>query len=364
MDRFSSKHFVFLMMGSGIISIKMYPIVFIKNCGRDSWVAVIIASALAAFYFYFAVSTMKKGCPTLGQIYRKSFGKYFGAILIILFAINIFITLIESASFQADSMHQNMMVETPNWYFLLFFVIPALYIVRKDLVAVIIIIVIGVSLITIAGIHLGLLTIQQKSFSGLFPIFSQGLNGYFFTSILKCLGLYGFMSLTFPYIPYITYKRESLLKATKIGLIIIIQMQIIAITGIFMTFSSQDAVSYYYPKLIQTHLVSYFAMLEFGELYVMLQTLGGFLMKYLIAFHALLQIMKGFNLKSRVLYISSFVITGLVFIISIYLTNTSLRLFKALDYLPWINLFNFVLIPTIAFIIYRCRLVGKAQPEN
>jgi len=351
------------MMAATVISLKIYPLVYIKYSGRDSWVALIAASALAAFYFMFAISTMKKESLSLLVVYQKAFGKYLGGVLLSFFALTIFLTLIESASLQADSMHQNMLVETPNWYFLLFFIIPALYIVRKDLVAVVIIIVIGVSLITIAGMHLGILTIQQKSFSGLFPVFQQGITTGFFISMLKCLGLYGCLSLTFPYLPYITYKREALTKAVSIGLIIIIEIEIVGVTGIFMTFSPNDAVSYYYPKLIQTHLVSYFAMLEFGELYVMLQTLGGFLMKYLLAFHALLQIMRSFKLKTRTIYISSFVMTGLVLAISMYVTLTSIRLFMVLEYLPWINLINFVLIPTVAFIVYRNKQKKALIPQ-
>ncbi len=354
MDRFSPKHFIFLMLATGIVSLKTYPVIFMKDSGRDSWVAVIAASAMIAAYYLFAIATMKRaGNPDLLQVYQTAFGKIAGGILLGLFAVTVFLTLIEAASIEADSMHQNMLVETPNWYFLLFFVLPALYVVRKDLVAVVTII--GISLIMVAGIHLGVLTTQQKDIDNLFPVFSHGVTKGFWLSALKCLGLYGSLSITLPYLPQIQYKRGSLIKCTVIGLVIIIQMQIVSITGIFMTFSPEIAESYYYPKLIQTHLVSYFAMLEFGELYVMLQILGGWLLKYLIAFHALIEIMRSFKLKTRIIYLSSFVITALVLGGAYYLTDTSIRLFSALEYLPWISLVNFILVPSAAFVVFRVR---------
>lgn len=365
MDQFSPKHFVFLMLATGIVSLKTYPVIFIEGCGRDSWVAVIVASAVIAVYFLFAVHIMKlSGNAALLQVYHEAFGKILGSVLIAFFAVTVFLTMVESACIEADSMHQNMLVETPNWYFLLFFVLPALYVVRKDLVAVMIVTIIGICLIMAAGIHLGILTTQQKNIKALFPVFENGITVGFWVSVLKCIGLYGFLSITLPYLPRVCYKRESMIKYTVIGLIIIIQMQIVSITGIFMTFSPELAESYYYPKLIQTHLVSYFAMLEFGELYVMLQILGGWLLKYLIAFHALIQIMQSFRLKARTIYISSFVITALVLGAAYYLTDTSLRLFSALEYLPWISLLNFILIPTVAFVIYwvKRKKLSK-QPE-
>ena len=361
MDKFSPKHYVFLLLATGIVSMKTYPIVFIQPAGRDSWVAVIGASILIFLAFLFMIKTLKsRPNTTLLNVYQTAVGKTFGTILIGIFMLVMLLTMVESACIEADSMHQNMMVETPSWYFLLFFTIPALYVIRKDTVAVIIITIIGIVLIMIAGIHLGILTTQQKNIMFLFPVFEKGLTGGFFTSMFKALGAYGFIGITLPYLSSVTEKRESLSKYTIIGLLIIIQMQIVSITGIFMTFSPADAESYYYPKLLQTHLVSYFEMLEFGELYVMLQILGGWLLKYVVTFHALIEILKSFDVKKHIIYILTFIITGVVTILSFLATYTSIRLFNLLYYFPWISLANFVVIPLIIFSIYRIKIKSAA----
>ncbi len=355
MDKFSPKHFIFLMMAGAIVALKTYPLVFM-DAGRDTWVAVIGSSVLIFLLFLFIVRTMKPAKDvTLLQVYETAWGKRAGRPLILLYCVCVVLALIESASIEADSMHQNMLVETPSWYFLLFFVIPTLYVVRKNLVVVVIICIVGISLIMVAGIHLGVLTTQQKHIQDLFPVLENGITSGFWASVFKSLGQYGGLMLVLPYFSMIGNKRDKLTKWAVIALIIIIQIQIVSITGVYMTFTPDIAQSYYYPKLVQTHLVSYFEMLEFGELYVMLQILGGWLMKYVVAFQALLLVLSSFKLKERALHIVAYVLTALVLAVSWYLTGTSLRLFSVLNWLPWINLGGFIVLPALTFALYRIR---------
>ncbi|WRS27804.1 endospore germination permease [Oscillospiraceae bacterium MB08-C2-2] len=364
MDRFTPKHFIFLMMATGIVSLKTYPIVFIGGAGRDSWVAVIISSILIFLYFLFAAKTMNL-VPENNflDVYQKAVGKKAAVFLLAIFFLTVLMTLVESAAIEADSMHQSILLETPEWYFILFFAIPAIYVVCKDLVAIMIITIIGISFIMVAGIHLGMLTTQQKTFQDLFPVFYDGLTVDFILSIFKSLGLYGFLTITLPYMQYISTKRISLTKYVIIGLIFIIQMQIVSITGIFMTFSPETASSYYYPKLIQTHLVSYFEILEFGELYVMLQILCGWFLKYLISYNCILILIKFFNIKKKMLHILTYAISIVVLVLSYFVTKNSIRLFNLLEYVPWISLVNFIVIPTIVFTLYRIRLKNHPQPQ-
>lgn len=360
MDKLSPKHFLFLMIAAVTVALKTYPMVFM-DAGRDTWVAVCVSSVLIFVVFVYLVATVKRTPDiTLTKIYQISCGNFLGKALIILYCVALFMTLVESASIESDSMHQNMLVETPTWYFLIFFIVPAVYVVRKNVICVAIIVIIGISLIMVAGIHLGILTMQQKEVADLFPIFKKGVTGSFWLSMLKSLGQYGFLSITLPYLSCIGYKREQLVKYTIIALLIIIQIQIVSITGIFMTFDPQTAVSYYYPKLIQTHLVSYFEMLEFGELYVMLQILGGWLMKYLVAFQGMLLILSSLGLKERALKWTAFLLSAVVLGAAWFASGTSVRLFSLLGFIPWISLVNFVVIPLIVFTLFRIRHKNSA----
>ncbi len=333
MDKFNPRHFVFLVLATGIVALKTYPLVFISDIGKDSWVAVVISSVIIALYFMFSIQTLKlvKGHDFV-TIYRIALGKPLGTIMIIFFVFTILLTLVECTTIQADGMHQNMMIETPNWYFIIFFTLTALYIIRKDLVAIILVIIICISLIMLAGIHLGIMTMKQKEFLMLLPVMQDGITKDFVIAVLKSLGMYGFITITLPYLETIDDSKISLKKYGLIALAILIQMQIVSITGIFSTFSVKQAEAYYYPKLIQTHLVSYMQIMEFGELYVMLQMLVGWMLKYLVAFYSLILIFKFFKFKNKNIVIITYIISGAVLIASVLITSTSIRLFNIINY--------------------------------
>ncbi|QGU95530.1 GerAB/ArcD/ProY family transporter [Clostridium bovifaecis] len=133
-DKLSSRHFIFIILGTSIVSYKTYPNILIRYGRRDSWISVLIASILIILYISYILKVFTKTkCYNLYEIYTSALGKTFGDILFILFAFTLFLTLVESASMEANSMHQNMILETPPWYILLFFIITTAYCVKRAL---------------------------------------------------------------------------------------------------------------------------------------------------------------------------------------------------------------------------------------
>jgi spore germination protein (amino acid permease) len=365
MDRFSPRHFAFLILATTIVSLKTYPAIYIRDGGRESWVAMIIASGLIlAFFVYVLKIISKTKCFSLYKIYTTSLGKTLGKVFIGLFIITLLITLIESAAVEANSMHTNMLLEAPIWYLLLFFIAPALYTVRKDLVAVITVTLIGIVLIFIAGINLSILTARYKHFFYLFPVFNEGIRLGFIACLLKILGLYGCVTITLPYISKVIDDKNSLVKSSIVGLILVIQMQIVSATGLLMTFQPEQLNSLSYPKLLQTQQVSYLRFLEFGELYVMLQILGGWLLKYVVTFYGLLILLKEFNLKRKTLIILSYIISAIVFVCAYFVSDNLFILFKLLHYYSYICLINLVIIPIIVFTIFSIKSKNNKAINN
>lgn len=359
MDRFSPKHFLFLILATAIVSLKTYPTIFIRDVGRDSWVGMIAASMIIFVFFTYIISIWKKhNNYSLTKIYETALGKKLGKLFIYMFIFSLFVTLVESAAAESNSMHTNMLNETPQWYLLIFFIGPALYTVRKDLVAVISVTIIGIVLIMIAGINLGILTAKYKKFQLLFPIFQNGITSGFFISTTKMLGLYGCVSISLPYLSKI-FDSKKMIKYTIIGLIILIQMQIVSVTGLIMTFGPQRVDVMNYPKLLQTQLVSYMRFLEFGELYVMLQILGGWLLKYLITFYGLLILLRELNIKRKAVIYLSYILSVLVFIFSYALSNNLFILFDFFNVYSYFCLINFVIIPLFVFILFNKKTKGS-----
>src|SRR5659263_294993 len=102
----------------------------------------------------------------------------------------------------------------------------------------------------------------------------QGSNIWFFSIT------YGVKGSKF-IIPCIYIVRQDIV-AIVIILIIVIQMVIIDVSGLIMTFTPERLVNLIYSKILQTQLVSYARFIEYGELYTLFQVIGGWMMKYIV----------------------------------------------------------------------------------
>jgi spore germination protein (amino acid permease) len=348
-------------MGASIVSMKTYPTIFTRNGLRDSWIAVIIATVLFVAYFMFILYTCRKfKCQNFYELYCEAVGKPLGTLATVFFAIALFLTLIESASVEANSMHTNMLLDTPTWMFALFFVIPAVYTVARDKVAIVTVTMIGIVLICLAGINLAILTTKYKRIDLLFPIFENGLTQGFFIAILESLGLYATVAITLPYLADIK-DNKRLLKHSLIGLLLVAQMEVIATSGVMMSFDIKYLNTMAYPKLLQTQLVQYLRFLESGELYVMLQILGGWYLKYVITFYALLRVLTLLNIRSK----SNIITITLFILVSAYFVSDNLFvLFKYLNIYAYVSLINFAIIPTLMTIIFYIKRSAKANKSQ
>ncbi|ABR49216.1 spore germination protein [Alkaliphilus metalliredigens QYMF] len=349
MDQLNSKHVAFFILATSVVSLKTYPTIYTINGMRESWIAMIIASLLIFLYLVFVIQICnKKNNYHLPNIYTSALGNPLGKFFMLLFIGTLFLTLVEGAAVEANSMHNHMLIDTPVWYFIIFFIVPTLYTVKKGLASIIIVVVIGIVLVMISGINLAILTVKYKTFSYLFPVFERGISLGFVLSILQILGLYGHIAIVFPYLSEVK-KKNKLLKHAVIGLLIVIQMQIVSLTGLIQTFDIHVVNQMSYPNLLQTQLVTHFRFLEFGELFVMLQIIGGWYLKYVLAFYALLKLLKEMKLESKYL---PYIITVLVGVAAFFAANDLFSLRHLLNYFSYISLINFVVIPFICFTIY------------
>lgn len=359
MDKYTSKHLCFLLFGTAIVSLKTYPTLFTRNGGRDTWLSMIVASILAFIFLIFILNIFKKSqFQSLFNIYHTALGKWIGGFFFFFFIATLFLTLLECASVEASSMHINILIDTPPWQFLLFFIPPALYTVKKGKAAIITITMIAIVLVTISGIDLSILTLPYKHIDYLRPILEDGITNGLITAMLQELGVYGSLAIIFPYMTDIK-DTTSITKYLALGMLFIVQMEIIALSGVLMTFEIEALNTMSFPKLLQTQLIDEFNFLEAGELFVMLQIVGGWFIKYIITFYALHKLIEE---KIKIKYLSIW-ISILAFIGSYFASKNLFTLFKLLNYYAFISLFNFIIIPFIIFIIYAIRGYPKTKPS-
>lgn len=352
MDKFTSKHLGFVILGVSIVSLKSYPSLFTRNGGRDTWIAMGIGCILSLLYLLFMLHIFKKSnYSNLPDIYSAAVGKWLGRFFLCLFIATIFLTLIECASVEANSMHTNMLLNTPSWMFLLFFIPPALYTVKKGISAIITITLISMVLVSLSGMNLAVLTAPYKHYDYLLPILEKGITKGLILSMLQILGVYGSVSMIFPYLSDIK-ERKKLLKHSFLAMVFVIQVEFVAMSGVIATFNIDFLNNMSYPKLLQTQLISEFEFLEFGELFVMLQMVGGWFVKYVLSLAALIKLLQTIDIKAKYLI---YWISGLTFIGSFILSNNLFLLFRFLDIYSYVSLINFIIIPFLIFLIYALR---------
>lgn len=362
MGKFNSKQFLFIILGTCIVSFKTYPNIVINYGKRDAWIATLIASILVfIFYIYILKICLKTNSYNVHKIYTYALGDTLGNIFYVFFIFTMFLTLIESSAIEANSMHQNMLLETPPWYILLFFVISAGYAVSKGLRPLILITIVGIVFVMLAGINLGVLTAKYKENKYLYPILQYGFNKDMIIATIKSLGMYSAVGITFPYLNEV-FDKKNIIRGSIVGLLIVLQMEIYSIIGVITTFGYKRAVTIYYPKLLQTQLVKHFDFLESGELFVMLQIVGGWFIKYCITFYALLKLLEAFNIKSKKSSIG--IISVSVFVISYFAEKNSFKFLNFLIYYNYISLINFIIIPGIIFTVYYIKKADNKSRKN
>lgn len=358
MDKFNNNHIFFILSGLVIVSMKTYPTLITTLGGRDSWICVLCAGLIIFAYAYIMLNICKKNNNyNMCNIYRSTLGKKIGTIFIFLFLLTLIFTLIECSSIEANSMHINMLPETPPWFFLLFFIVPAIYTVMKGKNSILIVTIVLITVIIVSGISLAILTQGYKHIEYIMPIMEKGVDIKFIFAIIKSLCYWGSFSIILPMLTEFKDKK-SLWKYTGWTLIFIIQMEVVAMTGIITTFGIGRLNPIFFPKLVQTQLVNYFNFLESGELYVILQMLGGWYVKYILTLLSIALILKNLNIKNKY-YI--YILTIIIGIVSYFISDSTILMFKILNLYLYITLANFIIIPFIVFMIYHFKQKNKAE---
>ena len=352
MDNINMIHLMFIIWGTTIVSMKTNITILLSLSGRDTWLAIGIASIIASFYLIYITKIMHKtNNYDVADIYRKALGKSMGDIVIIASSLVTILTLIECASVEASAMHMNLFIETPPWYLILFFVIPAVYSVKKGLIPLVNITIIGVCCAIFAGINLVILTAPYKDYRYLLPIMHDNLNINFIRAIILSLGFYGSLFLVFPFYKYVADKNK-IKKYSIIGFLFVIQMHIVSSIGAIVAFGPKRASNLIFPKLVQTQEISILGFLESGELFVLFQVVGGWFVKYIITFFVLRELCRSFKLDGNLII---YFVTGIVAVSSYIISSNFKSLNSALYFHGYISFIVFIATPFIVYTIFKIR---------
>ncbi|WP_042209626.1 GerAB/ArcD/ProY family transporter [Paenibacillus durus] len=357
----NSKHLFFIITSLAVVTLKTFPTAFIKLGGRDTWIAMILASPIILLYIWLLLKIHKKsGNYNLLDIYSKTLGKWVGAFFSCLFLLTILLTIFESAGAEAIVIHSGFQLLTPVWVFIAVTALSAVYIVKKGIASVTITTIIVIFFISISGIILGFLTHKYKEMKHIYPILEHGMTVGFFLSTMKILGA---LSCVIIFVPYLDSVRDKtkLIKHSTLALLFIIQMLIFSMLGVITTFGPERAEDLLFPKLIQTQIISAFGFLEAGELFVMLQVVAGWYIRYVVCLFALMELIRQSGMKIR---FKEYYICALTIIFSYLFSKNLFDMFHILDYLLYVQLINFFVIPLIIYILYYFKEARASESLN
>ncbi|WP_340022528.1 endospore germination permease [Paenibacillus sp. FSL K6-1096] len=348
----NSKHLFFIISALAIVTLKTFPSSFLKLGGRDTWIAMIAASVCILVYTWLILTIHRRTKNyNLPDIYAKSLGKWGGGFFSCLFMLTVLLTIFESAGAEASVMHTGFQLFTPVWVFIMVTAFATVYVVKKGIASVTITTIIVIFFISLSGILLSFLTHKYKDMKYIHPIMEHGVTPDLLLATLKILGALSCVSIMIPYLDSVRDKSK-LMRHTTIAMLFVVQMLIFSMLGVITTFGADRAVNLLFPKLTQTQIISAFGFLEAGELFVMLQVVAGWFIRYIVCFFALMELIRLSGLKLR---FKEHYICALTILFSYLFSRDLFNMFKLLDYLLYIQLVNFLVIPLILYSIYYVR---------
>jgi len=358
LGKLTGRHYLFFIVCLTIISIKAYPGMIIERAGRDSWVFVLAAGLfLLLFGFIIADAFVRKRIPDINHLYLKAFGKYAGKLMLLFFALTLFLNGCESISVLSSMIHTNMFIQTPVWFGLLFFAIPGIYILSKGFDSLLKLILLSVFLMLISIILLIILEIPYNHFSSALPALQSPLN---YRKVLGWVAAFGSMAslgITFPYLGRMA-ERSSLRKYFIISVSISFLLAAYSMLSIVATFGETRAGNLFFPEFIQAQRISYGDYMESGELFSLIQNFFGFMVKYLLSLYAIYMIYKD---KIRNTFRFFLILSAVVLIFSFMITDSTYVLMYRLYWLAIINLVFLLLIPLISVIVFNSRNISSKQ---
>ena len=350
MDKITSKHFMFFIICLTILSIKLYPGLVIEWGGRDSWLYTLIAGLILIIIGYIIINTfVQYSIPDLNFLYVKSFGKSFGAIFLLLFSAVLFLNCCESVTVLSNAIHTNLFIETPLFFSYLFLIIPCIYMASKGLDSIFKLALISITFMLICTFLLMILGFPYNKYINVTPILENKLTLNSFFSILYALGLMSTFGISLPYIKNIS-KKSNLKFHYFIAIIISLVIVVYSVFSIICTLGSIRANNLFYPEFIQAQRISYGGYVESGELFVLMQYILGFIIKYLLCIYGIFYINQS-KLTNKFKFFS--IISIFIFLFCFYFSKNTYNFIVELNYLSLANLVVILIIPLIACMLFK-----------
>ena len=347
MNKLSAKHFIFFIIGVSFISLKTYPSILINLGGRDTWLCALVASLIFICYVSYIIHVCKvTNTYNINHIFTSSLSKILGNILLFIFAIGLFLASLEAAAVEANAIHSTLFLETPVWYVLIFFLMPSVFLLAKNMRTLLIFVLISVSSLLINDILFLFLTQSYKNMNYVLPVLSSGINMDFVITTLLILGSMCSFVIVLPFLKNL--KKPKYIRKHSITAAIIVSIIVtVSILEVITFFGPLRGANIFYPEFIMGQRIELGGFLEFGELFFLYQTVVGHFIKYILCASAIMLIYEKYFHNNKKLFILLY--TAFIFVLGTFLSRSNFVLYDLLKYYQIINIILFLILPLIVF---------------
>ena len=348
MNKISTKHLMFFILATTIIALRSYSSIFIKLGGRDTALIAVIATIIYIFFLMFNLKIIKEtDSLDLNETFNRTFPKFISITFLSMFIIGLFLASIESVAVEANSIHTNFFLSTPNWYCLLFLIVPAAFVLNKDIHTILILVIVTISMNFLGDIILLILTTPYLNFHFLLPILQNGINEDIIASFILILGSLSSVSIILPYLKFLN-KKKGLITYSTIASIISSVLIVISLLYAITFFGPTRASNIFYPEYVEAQRVQIAHFFEFGEIFYIFRSVSMWFLKYILASYGILILLEK-KIKNKSIFISIYSL--IIFIICNILIKNQYNLFSSLEILQKTQLLALGAIPLLTFCI-------------
>lgn len=352
MNKLSTKHFIFFIFSTILISLKSYSSIFIRSGGKDTWLISFLAIlCIFILFIYFLCIYKDTNTFDINTVFLYKQPKSIGYLMMLFFGFGLFLVSIESASVFASSIHTNFFLETPTWYCLLFMVFPSAYLVIRRFNSILIVVLIISSILIVGDIILLLLISRYLDFSYILPVMKDTLTSNNLNCFFLLLGSISSIMISIPFLRYLSDSKK-LIKHSTISIVICCFIIISSFISIISFFGPLRGGNIFYPEYVQSQRIQIASFIEFGELFYIFRSVCMWILKYVLATSGIMLLFDKFIKDKRIFIV---IYSILIFIISFFITRNQYVLFELLSYLQYIQIFTFIIIPFISFSLYKIR---------
>lgn len=352
MINLKSKHLLFLIIPSVIISIATYGSLFLEFGGKNTWIICIAAFFIEFIFLYLlTIGFKKEGSYKFMSIAEKSVGKIGKFIFFILLTLTLVFVCIEAAATNSNALHTNLFIETPPWYCLLLFMITAYYICTKSLSAILTTMSISTFFAFFSNLLLSLLSLKYANFDFLLPIYMEKSISEYITCFLLFLGNLSGFFIIFPVIHVLKdkHKFKFFIIIAYIAACILILLNLLSV---LFCINPIRASNLYYPIFTVSQRLFFAWFGESGEIFTILMLSFTWISKYLLSY-SVICILWNEKIKNKKIF--SAIFSVIVFIASYFASKNTYDLFFILKYMQLLFLLVFFIFPFIILIIYFIR---------